>query len=188
VARAPELQRVVVAVDPSASASATSDECGIVVAGISRCACRGTEERHMFVLADVSAVLSPAGWAAAVRRAYDSHGADRVVAEKNQGGEMVATVLRAHGGDHLPITLVTASRGKQVRAEPVAALVEQHKIHFVGCHSHLEDQCCEWDPVTDRHSPDRLDAFVWAASELMLGAVVPRYKARAGQPIRPRRM
>jgi len=190
VARAPELRRVVVGVDPSASSTATSDECGIVTMGVGPCPCRGAPEPHGFVLADWSAVLSPAGWAAAVRRAYDHHRADRIIAEKNCGGDMVSAVLRAHGGAHLPITLVSASRGKAVRAEPIAALVEQRKVHFVGGLPHLEDQLCEWDPSTDRSSPDRLDAFVWAASALMLGGgQAPHYTSRRGRPpLLPRRM
>lgn len=181
VAKAPELRRIVIGVDPSGSSTATSDECGIIVAGSGECACAGTPALHTFVLADDSAVMSPAQWAAAVRRAYGVHRADRVVAEKNFGGDMVAAVLRAHGGENLPVKLVTASRGKAVRAEPIAALVEQHKVHFVGSLARLEDQLCEWDPTSDRGSPDRLDAFVWAATELMapLGRRLPIVRVHA---------
>lgn len=186
VVRAPELRRVVVAVDPSASSDADSDECGIVVAGVGDCGCRGTVERHMFVMADESAVLSPAAWAATVRRTYDRHRADRVVAEKNMGGDMVEAVLLAHGGSHLPIKLVHASRGKAVRAEPISGLMEQRKIHFVGYFAKLEDQITQWDPTVTR-SPDRLDAFVWAATELVGGGGWGTITITKG-PLRPRRI
>ncbi len=186
VKHAPELERVVVGVDPSASADASSDECGIVTAGVGECGCRGTIERHMFVLADDSAVLTPAAWAVTVRRTYDRHRADRIVAEKNMGGDMVAAVIRAHGGEHLPISLVHASRGKQIRAEPVSGLMEQRQIHLVGYFPRLEDQLTQWDP-TVRRSPDRLDAFIWTATELMLEGERPTY-TRPRKPILPRRI
>jgi phage terminase large subunit-like protein len=184
IQRAPELQRVIVGIDPSASSDASSDECGIVVMGAGPCACKGTLERHGFVIADHSAVLSPAGWAAAARRAYELHRADRIIAEKNMGGDMVEAVLRAHGAANLPITLVHASRGKMVRAEPVAGLIEQRKIHFVGTLSKLEDQLTQWDPTVSR-SPDRLDAFVWAATELMVEPQpVPVFRGAVAAPWR----
>lgn len=150
--------RIVVGVDPKASAEADS-ETGIVVAGLGN-------DGHAYVLADYSMNGSPEQWAQKVATAYELHDADRVIVEKNQGGDMVLSVLRATGV-RLPITMVTATRGKQTRAEPVAALYEQHRVHHVGALPQLEDQLCTWLPGDK--SPDRLDALVWAITELMLG-------------------
>ena len=165
VTAVPPLQRIVVAVDPPASSSPSADECGIVVAGAG-------EDGHGYVLADRSmGGLSPARWARRVADAYHSHEADRVVAEANQGGEMVAAVLR-QVDPALPVRLVCATRGKAVRAEPVAALYEQARVHHLGTHRRLEDQLCEFDPSAPAQSgsPDRLDALVWALTDLMLDA------------------
>ncbi|MGH3266291.1 MAG: hypothetical protein ACRDNS_30345, partial [Trebonia sp.] len=100
--------------------------------------------------------------------AYHFHHADRIIAEANQGGAMVESTLRTVD-PNLPITLVHASRGKQARAEPVAALYEQGRISHVGVFPDLEDQLCGWAPAAGQPSPDRLDACVWALTELMLG-------------------
>jgi phage terminase large subunit-like protein len=161
------LRRVVVAVDPAVSSSETSDETGIVVAGIALCRCRGTEEMHGFVLADLSGRYSPAGWAREVIAAYHAHRADRIVAEANNGGALVEANLRAVGGS-VSYRAVHAAQGKRTRAEPVAALCEQGKVHHVGLHARLEDQLTTWDPLSSAKSPDRLDALVWALTELML--------------------
>ena len=163
MAAAPPLRRIVVAVDPPASSSPDADECGIVVAGRS-------DDDRAYVLADRSAGgLSPASWARRVADAFHAHKADRVVAEANQGGEMVEAVLR-QVDPSLPVRLVHATRGKAVRAEPVAALYEQGRVSHVGLHARLEDQLCEFDPSMSRTSgsPDRLDALVWALTALML--------------------
>lgn len=168
VVQAPsELRRIVVAVDPAVSSSETSDETGIVVAGVGDCHCRGEGARHGFVLADRSGKYSPNGWAKAVVAAYRDHDADRVVAEKNNGGELVEVNLRTVDRQ-IPIRLVHAAKGKRTRAEPVAALYEQGKVHHVGSHARLEEQLTTWDPLQSPDSPDRLDALVWALSELML--------------------
>lgn len=153
---APELARIVVGVDPSGGGS---DECGIVVAGV-------TAEGQLYVLEDVSAVMSPDGWARAAVDAYDRWSADRIVAEQNYGGAMVQATLH-HVRSSVPVRMVSASRGKRLRAEPVAALYEQHKVHHVGVHARLEDQMCSWTPGSG--SPDRLDALVWAVTELSGG-------------------
>ena len=163
--RAPDLRRVVVAIDPAGSSNAGSDETGIVVAGVAGIA----REAHGYLLADVSGRYSPEGWARKAIEAYEHHRADRIVAERNYGGEMVAAVIRSVN-PRLPVKLVTASRGKAVRAEPVVSFYEQNAIHHVGEFAALEDQLCGWDPAEGGKSPDRLDALVWAFTELMVEA------------------
>ncbi|TCL76161.1 terminase family protein [Rhizobium sp. BK251] len=156
------LRRVVVAVDPPATAGPKSC-CGIVVAGIEASG-RGV------VLADCSVEgASPAGWAGAVAKAYRRFAADRIVAEINQGGDMVSAMLRSIDAD-LPVTTVRATRGKFLRAEPVAALYEQGRVAHAGRFAALEDQMCDFGPegLTSGRSPDRLDALVWALTALML--------------------
>jgi phage terminase large subunit-like protein len=157
---APDLTRVVVGVDPAATSAEGSDETGIVVAGL------GVDGRG-YVLADRSCRLSPDGWARRCQAAYAELGADRIVAETNNGGDMVLHTL--HTVDrNLPVKKVTASRGKVTRAEPVAALYEQGKVTHVAPFDDLEDQLVSWTPDSGA-SPDRLDALVWALSDLMLG-------------------
>ena len=163
VHKAPEdLRRVVVAIDPAGGSSRSSDETGIIVAGIDG-------DRHGYVLSDVSGRYSPQGWAQAAVRAYHLFRADRIVAEANFGGAMVEGTIRAVAQD-VPVKLVHASRGKAVRAEPIVALYEQGRVHHVGQHQDLEDQMCQWEPgVGD--SPDRVDALVWAFTELLGSAI-----------------
>lgn len=168
VPRAPHLRRIVIGVDPAVSSKAGSDETGIVVCGLAPCSCKGKVEDHAYVLADDSGTLTPDAWARVVARAYERHKADRVIAEKNQGGDLVASNLRTLGNRHLPITLVHASRGKATRAEPIAALFEQRKVHMVGSLPKLEDQMVTWDPASDAKSPDRVDALVWALTDLVI--------------------
>lgn len=160
---APDMKRIVVAVDPSGTKGGGSgDDIGIIVAGL------GTDGRF-YVLEDASCNLSPDGWAKRVKQAYDHWDADRVVAEKNFGGAMVESVLRtAAGARDLPIRMVTASRGKVARAEPIAALYEQEKVSHVGHFKDLEDQLCAMTPAgyMGEGSPDRADAMVWALTEL----------------------
>lgn len=161
VRHAPDLARVVVGVDPAVSTSAESDETGIVVAGL------GYDGRG-YVLADGSGVYTPSAWAARTIYLYEQHQAGRVVAEVNNGGDLVESNLRAALAS-IPVRKVHASRGKAVRAEPIAALYEQGRVSHVGVLADLETQLCGWDPTADARSPDRLDALVWALSELMLG-------------------
>jgi len=161
---APDLRRIVVAVDPPATSSPRADECGIIIAGCD-------DKGHGYILADRSAGgLSPARWAHRVADAFHTYEADCIVAEVNQGGEMVEAVLR-QVDQSLPVRHVRATRGKAVRAEPVAALYEQGRVHHIGAHPPLEDQLCEFDPSAPGQSgsPDRLDALVWALTDLMLG-------------------
>ena len=155
----PPLKRIVVAIDPAVSVSETSDETGIVVCGV------GTDDRG-YVLEDCSGKYSPTEWARVSIAAYRRHSADRIVAEANQGGAMVENTLRVVDRN-IPLRLVHASKGKITRAEPVSALYEQGRVSHVGMFDQLEDQLCSFSPgSTD--SPDRLDALVWAMTELMV--------------------
>ena len=156
----PPLTRVVVAIDPAVTSAEGADETGIVVAGL------GTDGQG-YVLADETLQASPHAWASAAITAYHAHKADRIVAEVNNGGEMVELTLRTVD-PNVPYRAVHASRGKRTRAEPIAALYEQGRVHHVGDLSALEDQMTTWTPE-DRDSPDRMDALVWALTELMLG-------------------
>lgn len=163
-AAAPAMTRVVIGVDPPASAQ--GDACGIVVCGMG-------DDRIGRVLADCSVEqASPERWARAVADAARVWSADRVVAEANQGGEMVSAVLRA-AETTLPLRLVHASRGKSARAEPVAALYEAGRVRHAGMFARLEDELCGLMPGGEYQgpgrSPDRADACVWALTELMLG-------------------
>lgn len=161
---APDLVRVVVAVDPPVTATKTSDSCGIVVAGV------GGDGRG-YVLADRTLQgQAPQVWARAVMAAYRDFHADRVVAEVNQGGDLIETVLRTID-TNAPVTKVRATRGKWLRAEPIAALYSEGRIAHVGCFCALEDQMCAFRPDVGRgrgKSPDRVDALVWALTDLML--------------------
>lgn len=160
----PDLARVIVAIDPAATSGEDADDTGIVVAG------RGTDG-HAYVLADMTCHLPPDQWAQRAWQGYETYNADRVVAEVNNGGEMVRLTLKTTGHP-MAYRALHASRGKQTRAEPVAALYEQGKVHHVGGFAELEDQQCNWVPG-EGESPDRVDALVWALTELMLGAGGP---------------
>jgi phage terminase large subunit-like protein len=164
VAEAAELVRVVIGVDPPAGVD--GDACGIAVVGLGRDGCG-------YVMDDASiAGASPEGWARTVAAAAARWTADRVIAEANQGGAMVRSVLQA-ADCALPVHLVHASRGKSARAEPVATLYEAGRVHHVGAFPALEDELCGLIAgggyEGPGRSPDRADALVWALSELMLG-------------------
>jgi phage terminase large subunit-like protein len=161
---APELERIVIAVDPAASSGEEADETGIVAAGVAK---DKDGYNRGYVLADRSLRGSPEEWARAAVALYREMDADRIVAEKNNGGEMVESVIRAVDRN-VPVTLVHASRGKAVRAEPISALYEQGRVHHIGAFPALEDQMCMFTPDIDRKqgSPDRVDALVWALSSL----------------------
>jgi len=163
IAAPPDLARVVVAVDPPISANAGADACGIVVAGL------GLDGRA-YVLADRTIRgREPIVWARAVVAAYRDYAADRIVAETNQGGDLVLSIIR-QVDDNVPIRSVKATRGKWVRAEPVSALYSQGRVAHVGEWPELEAQMCAFGPdgLANGKSPDRLDALVWAITELML--------------------
>ena len=154
---------MVVAIDdPAVTSNARSDETGIVVAGVD-------SDKHCYVLADGSGRMSPNKWAERAIALYDRHSADRIIGETNNGGDLVKEVLRtASGGQTFRFIAVNASRGKYARAEPVAALYEQGKVHHVGTFPDLEDQMCTWTPKGPADvSPDRMDALVWAISHLI---------------------
>ncbi len=164
----PELDRVVVALDPPMTGRETSDACGILVAGA---VTRGpVQDWRAHVLADCSvSASSPATWAGVAIRAMEQYGADRLVAEVNQGGDLVAEVIR-QVDPLVPVKTVHASRGKAARAEPVAALYEQGRVAHVGELPELEEQMCAMTArgFEGRGSPDRVDALVWALTELMI--------------------
>jgi phage terminase large subunit-like protein len=163
----PPLKRIVVAVDPAVSAEEDSNETGIIVAGIGECRCKGEPEDHGFILDDLSGKMAPKAWASMAVRGYDNHEADRVVAEVNQGGDLVETTLRAIEAD-VSYRAVRAAKGKRTRAEPIAALYEKGKVHHVGVFRELEDQLVNWVPGLG-DSPDRLDALVWGLTDLFFG-------------------
>ena len=162
VAQAPELSAVVVGVDPAGSTSRESDETGIVAVGVDR-----QHPPHAYVLADVSGTYSPDGWARRAIDLYHDYRADKIVAEKNYGGDMVKHTLKTVDAS-VPVKVITASRGKAIRAEPVAAACEQGRLHFVGRHDELELQMTTWSPMEDSYSPDRLDALVHACAQTLL--------------------
>jgi phage terminase large subunit-like protein len=168
VAKVPELDRVVVALDPATTSGKGSDECGIVVVGAQT---QGPPETwRAYVLADRTVKgASPAEWARAAIAARDEFGADRLVAEVNQGGQMVGEVIR-QVDPLVPYKAVHASRGKVARAEPVAALYEQGRVHHTGALDALEDQMVKMTArgFEGAGSPDRVDALVWALHELMI--------------------
>ena len=167
-----EIGRIVVAVDPPASGGKNSDACGIIAAGLDR-------EGHAVVLADATiSGATPAQWAGRAVALYHRLAADCIVAEVNQGGDMVAAVLRQVDAS-VPVRAVRASRGKWLRAEPVAALYEQRRVRHAERFAELEDEMCDFGPngLSSGRSPDRVDALVWAVAELMLrGRGEPRVR------------
>lgn len=164
------LKRIVIAMDPAGSSSEQAAEHGIVVAGIN-----AAEEG--FVLEDLSRQATPAGAAAIMIKAYDDWDADLCVGEVNNGGEWIGTTIQStakimklqglRDSSNINYAAVRATRGKYTRAEPISTLDEKGVIHHVGMHPELEDQMCTWDPSAGMKSPDRMDARVWAMTELM---------------------
>jgi phage terminase large subunit-like protein len=162
VSRAPNVfEKVVVGVDPAVTSSSESDETGIIVVG-------RAIDGHVYVIEDASVNDSPEKWALAAISAYERHDADSIVAEVNNGGDLVESIIRtaAAGRPSVPaVRTVRATRGKYTRAEPVSMLYEQHRAHHVGAFAELEDQQATW-VQGDPNSPDRLDALVWAVTSL----------------------
>ena len=158
--RVDTLVRVVVAIDPAVTAGDDSDETGIIVAALTRTG-------HVFILDDLTCKESPLTWAKIAVNAYVSRRADRIIGEVNNGGDLVEANIRAVA-PNVPYRGVRASRGKAVRAEPIAALYEQARVHHVGTFPQLEDQMCSFVPGSDQKSPDRMDALVWAVTELLI--------------------
>lgn len=164
VSKLPPLSRIVVAMDPATTSNEDSDEWGIIAAGQD-----GRYPAHYFILADESGIYTPDEAGKVAVRLYHRLGADRIVGEANNGGDMIETILRYQDAN-ISYRKITASRGKAIRAEPISALYEQHRVHHHGNFATLEDQMTNWNPQTDEESPDRLDANVWAITELASGA------------------
>ncbi|WP_282095651.1 DNA-packaging protein [Epibacterium ulvae] len=177
----PQLDRVVVAVDPAVTAKGTSDACGILVVGANTSG--PVEDWRAYVLADYTTqAAGPLEWATAAVAAHARHNADRLVAEVNQGGALIETLLR-QVDPHVPFRARYAAKGKSARAEPVAALYEQGKVRHLPGLTALEEQMCQMTPqgYQGTGSPDRLDALVWALTELMIDPSKPAKIPRARQ-------
>jgi phage terminase large subunit-like protein len=165
-------KRIVVGVDPAITAKAESDETGIVVAGL------GSDDEG-YLLADYSGKMSPGQWAKRSVRAFKKWKADAIVAEGNQGGDMVKHTIKGEDKS-MPVQIVHASRGKVARAEPIAQRFESGHAHMVGTLPNLEDQMCVWEPLSGDKSPDRLDAAVWALTACILGKGITDSSVLAG--------
>ena len=163
VSAAPDMAQIVVGIDPAGSTSRDSDETGIVAVGVDH-----RNPPHAYVLADASGTYTPDAWARKAVGLYELLGANRIVAESNFGGDMVKHTLTTVDAN-VPVEVIHASRGKAIRAEPVAAACEQGRLHMVGRHDELELQMTTWSPMEDSHSPDRLDALVHACQKTLLG-------------------
>lgn len=162
-------RRIVMGVDPTVSGGDRADETGIIIAG-------KDWDDEMHVIADLSLRATPEAWIREVIRAYYKYEVDLVVGEVNMGGDLVKTLLHSVDPD-VPFKAVRAARGKSVRAEPIAALYERGKAHHLGHFTTLEDQLCSYIPGLSKSSPDRLDALVWAGTELMLRRLT-KFRAR----------
>lgn len=161
VSAPPPLMKVAVGVDPAVTNNANSDETGIVAAGIGI-------DGHLYVLSDATMSGKPTEWALAAIGEYNKLFANAIVGEVNQGGDLVEANIRAcEGGASVAFFAVRATRGKALRAEPIATKYEQGKVHHVGFLADLETQLCDWDPTVNEKSPDRLDALVWVCTWLL---------------------
>ena len=165
----PPLVRIVVGVDPAVTSGEDSDSTGIIVAGVSN-------DGHYYILEDATLKASPQVWAEKAVSKFEAHKADRIIAEVNNGGDLVLHLLQ-QVNPNVPVKKVTASRGKAVRAEPIAALFEQGRAHLVGYYTELEDELCEYEPGVTQKSPDRMDAMVWALTELSEGSATLNFLA-----------
>tara|TARA_R110001592_G_scaffold12848_6_gene60427 strand:- start:259 stop:1515 length:1257 start_codon:yes stop_codon:yes gene_type:complete len=154
----PDFKRVIVAVDPAVTANKTSDETGIVVCAIDY-------KGKFYILNDLSGKYSPDSWAKKAVEAYEGYKADKIIAEVNNGGDLVQKVVKTID-PNVSYKAVRATRGKFVRAEPIAALYEQNRVKHIERFSSLEDQLCSYNPEISSQSPDRLDALVWGLTEL----------------------
>jgi len=158
VSEAPVMPRRVVGVDPSTTDNKTSDECGIIGAGLG-------ENRDPYVLADRTMRALPGEWAKEAIRLYHEISANAIAVEGNNGGEAWRTIIHMIDPE-IPVDIVWASEAKQTRAEPVSMLYEQRRVHHVGTHAALEDEQCTWVPISGAKSPNRIDALVWAITAL----------------------
>lgn len=168
-----QLVRVVVAIDPAVTSNEDSADTGMIAAGLG-------EDGHGYVLADITAHETPEKWARRAIAHLEAHGGDRIIGEVNNGGDLVEAVLRSVDRS-VPYRAVHASRGKRTRAEPISALYEQGKIHHVGSFPELEDQMCTYDPINSKVSPDRMDAMVWAFTDLFKRGAVDLSEAEFGE-------
>ena len=153
----PEMQRIVVSIDPAVTSGENSDETGIIITG------RGVDNRY-YVIDDISGRMSPDQWARKAVEAFHAHSADKVIAEVNNGGDLVERLIRTVETG-VPYKAIRSSRGKILRAEPISALYEQGKVSHLKTFSELEQQMCSYTPETAK-SPDRLDALVFGLTEL----------------------
>ena len=164
VSKHPELKQIVVAIDPAITAEEDSNETGIIVCGID-------ENDHGYIIEDASGIYHPQEWSTLAVKLYDKYKANYIVAEVNQGGEMVVNTIKQTakglGHRHIPVKHVHATKGKYTRGEPIAVLYEQNKVHHVGSFATLEDQMTSYLPG-DKTSPDRMDALVWGLYCLMV--------------------
>jgi hypothetical protein len=158
-----ELDRIVIAIDPAVTSTAQSDETGIIAAGVKYG--KGGADDHFYILEDGSLRGTPSEWARAALRLYYYYSADRIIGEVNNGGDLIESVIRGED-DFVSFRSVRATRGKILRAEPVAALYEKGRVHHAGEYQLLEDQMCNYTGMDGEKSPDRLDALVWAITEL----------------------
>ena len=163
----PELRRIVVAIDPAVTSNANSDETGIVIAGI------GENDKY-FILDDKSGKLSPDNWCRVAIEEFYRYNANIIVAETNNGGDLVEKIIRTIDSN-VPYKSVTATRGKMLRAEPISALYEQEKVFHTNIFPQLEDQMCSYTG-DNKKSPDRLDALVWALTELSASSRKPLWR------------
>lgn len=167
-----DLTRIVVAIDPAVTAGEDSDFTGMMVVGRGphqpgTCKLTTPCPAHGYVLADLTCKMAPAQWARRAVDAFDKWQANRIVAEVNNGGDMVGETIRAIRSS-VPYEAVRATRGKRIRAEPASSLYEQGRVHHIGVFPELEDQLTSWSPDIPGDSPDRLDALVWGLTALGL--------------------
>lgn len=167
------LTRIVIAIDPAVTSNEDSDDTGII-------AVARTRSGHVIVLEDRTCKETPLGWAKIAIQAYKELGADCIVGEVNNGGDLVARNIQAID-PNIPFRAVRASRGKLIRAEPVAAMYEQGRVHHVGFLTKLEDQMCSYSPQSDEKSPDRMDALVWGVMEF-IDPEPANYTVKYGEP------
>ena len=177
------VSRIVVAFDPATTSDPSSDENGIVAVGCGTCSCNGPPELHGFVFEDASDILSPNETCKRVLELYERRQANKIVGETNQGGDWIEALLRSHDKTRaLPYQGVHAKDGKRLRADPVASLYEQGRVHHVGGHPKLEDEMTQWDPNVTLDSPNRVDALVHGLTHLMVqpppAVYVPREPGR----------
>lgn len=159
----PELRRIVVAIDPAVSSNKDSNEHGIISVGVAHN--EETNQDHFYVLDDSSLVGTPSQWSNAAVSIYKKLRADRVIGERNNGGDMVKSTIK-NVDNNIPVTLVWASRGKETRAEPISALYEEGRVHHTAMFDMLEDELTDWVPGESKYSPNRLDALVWGLTEV----------------------